>query len=381
MSEHIPQENPNGTESSATENKGLEKQEKEFEELQKENFEEHEKWQVKLKEVVSAIQKKSGAIKEVARAMRLKRDIRGLAPEDVHLLIIVLGGGMQGPYGAGQMSALQEMGCVDRNLDQKDAFIGISVGAATCAFGMAGKKQALLGTSYFYTVCASSAFIKYARMNKIIDISVVEKALRAQPTRLDTRAVMKNPAQFYVQAYNETEKSPELINAKDPGIDMINAIHASMAIPLVYDKAIVIRQSRYTDGAFDDPLPLARAIEKFKPTHVLILPNVPFNRIPLEDPSRMGRILLDMIPDVGSLGFIRKVLDNRQVLRRAFDTMAEHHGVKIGVAWPPEMGLHTFIQDKPKIKAAIREAAKSMFTLFGESERNLKLYEEEYPKG
>jgi len=366
---------------SPSEKENTEKQELEFKKLQKENFEEHEKWQEKLKEVVSAMQKKSGSIEEVVDAMHQRRNGQEEKAEDIHVLVIILGGGMQGPYAAGQISALQEMGYTDNHLNEKDVFIGISAGAPTCAFGMAGKKQVLLGTSIFYTVCASPEFIKYTRMKKIIDISFLEKSFRIEPTRLDVEAVMKNPAQFYVQAYNETEKSPELINAKDPSIDMVTAIHASMAIPLAYDKEITIGKSRYTDGAFDDPLPFIRIIEKFKPTHILILPNIPFNRVPLGNPSTMERTLLEMIPDKGSLGFIRKVLDHRQALRRALNTMAEHHNVKIGIAWPPEMGLHMFIQDKEKIKDAIRASAKEIFTLFGEGERSLKLYEEEYPQG
>jgi predicted patatin/cPLA2 family phospholipase len=271
------------------------------------------------------------------------------------------------------------MGYTERHLNEKDAFIGISAGAPTCAYGMAGKKQVLLGTSLFYTVCATPEFIKYTRMKKIIDISFLEKAIRTKPTRLDVEAIMKNPAQFYVQVYNETDKSSELINAKDSERDMIDAIHASMAIPVAYGKSIMIGKSRYTDGAFDDPIPFVRAIEKLKPTHILVLPNIPFNRIPLEEPSNIERTFINMIPDKGSLGFIRKVLEHRQKLRQALNTISEHHNVKIGIAWPPEMGLHMFIQDKEKIKAAIKASAKEIFTLFGEEDRTLKLYEEEYP--
>jgi len=48
------------------------------------------------------------------------------------------------------------------------------------------------------------------------------------------------------------------------------------------------------------------------------------------------------------------------------------------VAWPPEMGLQTLSQDVAQVKAAIKASALSIFKLFGEPERSLKLYEEEY---
>jgi len=373
MTEAVPIFEPDSQETSPVH------REKELLDLQKENFEEHEQWHVKLQEVVSAIKKKSGALKEVTAAMRQKNDDDGsLEAQNIHLLLIVLGGAMQGPYGAGQISALQEMGYTDRHLDGRDVFLGISTGAPTCAFGMAGKKQALLGTSYYYTVCTTPSFINYLRLHPIVDVGFIEKILREGPMKLDVGAVLKNPAQLYVQARNENKQVPEFINAKNPGVDMIDAIHASMAIPMVYDQKIMIDHTAYTDGSFEDPLPITRAIEQFKPTHVLILPNIPFNRIPVEDPSKIKKMLLEAIPENSSLGFIRKVLEHRQMLRHALDAIAERHDVKIGIAWPPEMGLYPLVQDPKKIRDAIRASAKEMFVLFGENDRSLKLYEEEY---
>jgi predicted patatin/cPLA2 family phospholipase len=285
---------------------------------------------------------------------------------------------MQGSYGAGQMSALGEMGYTSKHINEHDVFLGISAGAATSAFGMAGQKQTLLGTSYFYTVCVNEQFVSFLRLHQIMDVSVVEKALRDGIKKLDVAAVRKNPAQFFVQAYNQTKGAPEFINAKDPLIDMVQAIHASMAVPLVYNKAVAIGDSHYSDGAFDDPMPIVRAIETFKPTHVLILPNTPFNRVPPGEPSKVAQILINAIPSTGSFGFIRKVLNNRQALRQSLEAIASHQHVKIGVAWPPEMDLEVFTQDAEKIKTAIKASAQSVFTLFGEERRHLKLYEEVY---
>src|SRR6185369_17284104 len=125
-------------------------------------------------------------------------------------------------------------------------------------------------TSYFYTVCTSKNFMNYFRLHQVMDISVIVKALRSGPKKLDTEAIRNNRAQFYVQAYNHNKNEPEFINTKDPSVDMVDAIHASAAIPLVYNKTMSINGVNYSDGAFDDPLPIVRAIEKFKPTHVLI---------------------------------------------------------------------------------------------------------------
>ena len=351
-------------------------QEREYKDLLEANFEEHEKWQKNLQEVVNAMRQKNTGLKEVVKGMKQKK--QGTRSSGIHVLIMVLGGGMQGPYGAGQMCALQEMGYTTEHIDGQDVFLGISAGAATCAFGMAGKKQSLLGTSYFYTICISKTFLNYMRLHQVMDISVVGRALREGSTKLDTLAVKQNRAQFYVQAYNEKNKLPEFINTKDPGLDMVDALHASMAIPVVYNKTMVINGIKYSDGAFDDPLPIVRAIKPFNPTHILILPNIPFNRIPAGQPSKLEKFLVQAMPHAGSLGFIRKVLNNRHALRQSLEAVARTHNVKIGVAWPPEMGLGMLTQNIPKIKTAIKASAKEIFELFGEGEKELKLYEEEY---
>ncbi len=352
--------------------------EAELAELEKANFEEHEKWLKNLKEVVNAMKRKKDALSEVVQAMKVKKNGQP-ETENVRLLVLVLGGGMQGSYGAGQMCALQEMGYASAHINDQDTFLGISAGAGTCAFGLAGRKQTLLGTSYFYTICTTKEYLSFMRLHNVMDISVVARAFRTQPTKLDTEAIKNNPAQFYVQAFNEVNQIPEFINAKNPALDMIDAVTASMSVPVVYNKNVTINGTKYSDGAFDDPLPLSRAIEKFKPSHVLVLPNIPFNKIPLGEPSKFQKKLVEAIPHHGSLGFFRKVLMNRQALRKSLDEVAEKHNVKIGVAWPPDGDLGMFTQDGEKIRHAIKNSAKELFKLFEEPETNLKLFEENYP--
>lgn len=351
-------------------------EEREYQELFRENFEEHEKWQKNLKEVVNAMKRKRDALQEVVQDMKRKRGYR----EEARMLFIVLGGAMQGPYGVGQMDALLEMAYMTRNVSAKDAFLGMSVGATTCAFGLAGKKQALLGTSYFYRICTKKEFLNFLRIHKVVDVSVIEKAMRNPATQLDVDAVRKQPAQFFVQAFNENKKEPEFIDAKDPNIDMIDALHASMAIPFIYDEVVAINGRKFTDGAFNDPLPIVRAIEKFKPTHLLILPNMPFNQLPPGQPGTAEKWFMKLSPDKGFLGFVRKILANRQAVRQSLELIQKQKNVKIGVFWPSDMGLDLLTQDGIKIKSAIKQAAKETFALFGEPERFLKLYEQEYPE-
>src|SRR6266446_3034887 len=74
----------------------------EFMDLQVENAKEFEKWQKNLKEVIGAMKRKRDGLQQVVTAMHQKR--AGLT--DIRTLVIVLGGGMQGAYAAGQLRAL-----------------------------------------------------------------------------------------------------------------------------------------------------------------------------------------------------------------------------------------------------------------------------------
>jgi predicted patatin/cPLA2 family phospholipase len=340
-------------------------------ELQSENHEEHEKWDRNLKEVVGAMKQKRDELTEVVKGMQSKQAGR----QNIRTLIIVMGGGMQGAYAAGQLRALQVMGYTEKNVTEKDTLLGISVGAPMSAFALAGLEQGLMGMTYFYTVCASKAFINFLRFQKIIDVSVLDQNLRSGALKLDVDSVKGHPCQFYVQAFNKSTKQPEFINAKEAKPDLVSAIHASVAIPVIYGETVIINDCLYSDGGFDDPLPIERAIKKFNPTHVLILPNRPFGRVeksPFED---LGSKIL---PEGGILGLLKKLLKNRKELRGSLDFIANTHNVKIGIAWPPDAGLSQFSQEKGKIKNSMKVAGKDLFKLFGEPEKVITLFEEEH---
>src|SRR5689334_7541059 len=113
----------------------------EYQELQRENFEEHEKWDKNLKEVVGAMKQKRDELGEVVKGMQNKR----AGSRNIRTLIIVMGGGMQGAYAAGQLRALQVMGYTEKNVTGKDTMLGISVGAPMAAFALAGLEQGLMG--------------------------------------------------------------------------------------------------------------------------------------------------------------------------------------------------------------------------------------------
>jgi len=92
---------------------------------------------------------------------------------------------------------------------------------------------------------------------------------------LDVAAVRKASPEFYVGVTDYQSGESLLLDAKDPNIDMITALEASAAVPVLDNDYIEINDTRYTDGAASDPFPTAKVLEQFKPTHVVVFANAP----------------------------------------------------------------------------------------------------------
>jgi len=212
----------------------------------------------------------------VVENLKKKRDDPEKEGKKIRPLLLILGGGMQGPYGAGQVIALGRMGFRDKF----DTVVGISAGAADAAYFLSANeesdKQTLLGTSLYYKELATKKFLNFLRLKQIMNVGYAVGLMKEGEKALDTDAIIKGHSEFYVQATNSTTKEPELINGKTAKQGVVQAIEASMALPWVYGKEIEVDDGKYVDGAFE-PVPIQKVIERFNPTDVLILPNMSYD--------------------------------------------------------------------------------------------------------
>ncbi len=340
-------------------------------ELKKEMNAEFGEWQKRLKVVLEDLKK--------------RRDDPEGEGKEVRPLLLALGGGMAGSYGAGQVAALVHSGYM-KTFKQA---VGISAGACDIAYALAGKEQVLTGSSIYYEECATDEFlvtdpVKLAknpgRIKQLMNVGYLASNVFDQgKKKLDTEAVRKNPTEFYVQATNITnpkDQKAEFINAKDKGI--VQSVHASMALPWFYRKSVEIDGQKFQDGAVLDSFPLEEVIEKFKPTDILVLPQVPFeNMIGVEKEAKLTRVMARFIPNmaslnIGSATLLKKFIKSRDSQLEALKFIQEQTGVKIGIMYPPDGGMLPITHDSETVRAGVLAAAKKACEDLGE-EMNFNL--------
>jgi len=177
--------------------------------------------------------------------------------------LVVQGGGMRGIYSAGAMSALADAGMAGSYAH----IFASSSGAINAAYLMSGQTD-LVAAGYADHLNRSSPFIRYWRLNKIVDIDyLVDNILRHSESPLDVKAVIESPSILHVVVTDMYTAEPVEVTSKDvggwdsSGNLMYELFRATSALPLIYGRVVEIDGRKYVDGGVSDAIPLVRAIE------------------------------------------------------------------------------------------------------------------------
>jgi predicted patatin/cPLA2 family phospholipase len=161
--------------------------------------------------------------------------------ERIRTALFIDGGGMRGVYGGGVIVALEQLGLTD----VFDYVIGVSAGAADCAYFLSG--QAEFGTSLYYEELASKRFINVWRFSKILDIDYLDESFRYTKP-LDSERVRQSRSRFLIGVTKAETGECVYLDMADSSIDVITAIRASTALPIVYNRTVSINGEAYSDG-------------------------------------------------------------------------------------------------------------------------------------
>lgn len=311
------------------------------------------------------------ALQPVIEVFKAKRDDPEGEGKKHKLVVLILGGGMRGPYSAGQVIGLNEMGLT---ADKADVVVGISAGAGTGSYYMTGPEGTRKGASIFYDECDTPSFLNVARVTHMLDATVVGDAMRGEEKYLDQTAIRNSKTEFFTVVTRRESEEAELIDVKRAKPDLVAPIEASMNVPLLRAPGIKVNEDslsiEYIDGGFD-PLPLQQLIDKFHPTdpnidlNFLVMTNVPFNQIETFSESTGPAKYL---PRAGSPGTIKKFLQVTRDLRKLLESFKKEQNVNIGILWPPDRGLHTMDTDASMIELAENDAARDTIEQFHEKQ-------------
>jgi predicted patatin/cPLA2 family phospholipase len=185
------------------------------------------------------------------RASEIKKGISG----KIKTGLVVQGGGMRGTYSMAALMALEECGLGGAF----DNVFGASAGAINSAYLLA--EQAKLAVTVYLDDISNKKFINFIRLHKVVDIDfLVDGVLKAHKA-LDVRKVMNSFAQLQIVLTDYMTGTPFVVTNRDSKLDLMEAIRATAAMPVLYNKAIQVNGRTYIDGGLTEGIPLKRAIE------------------------------------------------------------------------------------------------------------------------
>ena len=334
-----------------------------LEKLMEEERREHDK---RLDEVVDGFvmrreDEEARKLNEVVGGLTTRREAGKKGASKIRTLILALSGAATGTYEAGQLAALLETGITPKEIDN---CVGISTGAGGLLYYVTSRENYYKGVGIYTHVLNEKGFLNWKNWPRIMNLGVVFRAVLKGERAVNIPAVMASSSGFWVIAQNTLNEKNEIINAKN---DPINAVHATMAVPYFYGEKVQVEGGTYTDGAFAET-PLEDIIKKFEPTHVLIIPNMPFEDLAnFKIVNGVLKVIEWFLPEEGTPGVFKKVLQREgdvKSLRQACDEISVRYGVKIGWLWPPDCGIRPTTTDSALLQNALQAAAVDAYKKF-----------------
>jgi len=169
--------------------------------------------------------------------------------------LVVQGGGMRGIYSMSALMAIEECGLGGAF----DNVVGSSAGAINCAYLLA--EQAKIAVTVYLDDISNKSFINIIRLSKIVDIDFLVDGVLKKKKSLDLEKVKNSTSKLHIILTDYLSGKSTLITNRDTGIDLMEAIRATAAMPILYNKIIQVGGRGYIDGGVTDAVPVLRAIE------------------------------------------------------------------------------------------------------------------------
>lgn len=255
---------------------------------------------------------------------------------------------MRGVYGLGAALTLEERGYTN----SFTSLVGISSGAPIVAHFAAGTTKA--GLPILLEDCADPQFVNPWRFWNQVDTQRFMKVMSTDPKKaVDVQKVFQNPAKVYFGVAEYATALPKLIHPTNKEL-FFKSMHASINMQNVSSCKVIIDGVHYADGGFSSPHVISEAIQKLKPTHVLIVTNNDRDFTPI---SRMERVLNRTLFRLRLNGVLAQAINTRRDTRDVAIAEAIAGGVETAVVWG-DGSVSAMEKNPEKITAAV-EASRT----------------------
>lgn len=150
-------------------------------------------------------------------------------------------------YFAGAVLALIEK----VNLTDPYIVIGSSGSTGTLAYYVSRQYKSI--RNIWQNLLSTNKFISFFRLREIMNIDYLIDDVFKKQDILDVKEIKKSDIKFFISVTNIDNEKIEYFNNKD-GADIFEALRASNAAPVVYNRIVKINNNRYVDGAIEAPL-------------------------------------------------------------------------------------------------------------------------------
>ncbi|MDQ7000163.1 MAG: patatin family protein [Mariprofundus sp.] len=168
--------------------------------------------------------------------------------------LIIEGGAMRSVFSAGLLD-----GFLQRDFNPFDCYIGVSAGASNLAMFLAGEQSRSL--QFFIQLAGRKDFIspiRFLRGGHLLDLDMLMAAIMAE--KIDLAAIFRNKKPFLVCTTDVENGKPNYFETN--ASMLLDALKASMALPLIYRKFPVLNGRASVDGGMSDAVPVAEMIRR-----------------------------------------------------------------------------------------------------------------------
>lgn len=247
--------------------------------------------------------------------------------------LVVQGGGMRGIYSMAALMAIEEAGLGGAF----DHVYGSSAGAINGAYLLA--EQAKLAVSVYLDDISNKKFVDFFRVKKIVDIDYLVDGVLKSHKLLDVKTVMNSLSELHIILTDFVTSEAVEVTSRKKDLELFEAIRATAAMPILYNKIVPVNGGKYIDGGLRDAVPLLRAIKNGCTDIVIVLTREPsFRR---KKPNLFMRLIeLLFIKDYPS-PTKELILAEDNLFNQTMDTIINPESInfdgRIAVVYPSDM--------------------------------------------
>jgi predicted patatin/cPLA2 family phospholipase len=167
---------------------------------------------------------------------------------------VLPGGGMRAVYSAGAVSTLLRY-----NLGHSfDHIVGVSAGALNGAYFLSDDTETLTRT--YPDDLTNKNFVNLLRREKIVNIDYLVDVVMRHKRPLDIQKLLKSNSKLHVVLTDAKTGRKAILSDHAKFAEIYEELRATAALPLLYDKTVLVGDKYYLDGGVADNLPIDIAV-------------------------------------------------------------------------------------------------------------------------